>query len=276
MAVVELSGSREMHITKDGSAMTRIYTCSPNDWNNGGDNYITLPIIGDYWDYDRSDLRVTDMRVYWPTNTQARVEATYSTGGTFHREKLADKVSSIKHTFDFSLEAVDGTTFVDTSGEEKNWPELWAAAHADYTVENAPPLIYYRPHLVLTERFNISGWDFNVAKDLMGAVNNADFLKQFKDKYPNQYRDIYYDVTGDDTGNWLMAGFHVEDTGDFNSEIILTYVYDWDGWNTPFSSQLAKKGVSAIETNMYWKEDFDTRPYPENTDDDIDDGLRNV
>lgn len=264
MAVTELYTTREMHITKEGTTVTRYFTCSNVDFNNGGDGTITLPVVGDIWSDSRPDLRVTDVRVYWLSNENCRYEATYSTRGMASREQRVNKVSSMRDVFDFNTQTVDVTAggFKDTDGNPQIWADLWAAEGGNNTVENAPPLVRYVPNIVWTSIIYQENWIWNDVKDAFGKVNNTDFLKQYYIEHGQKV-----DVTGDDTGKWLFAGFNATEVSEGVYELTMMFLYDDDGWNTPY-------GISS-STKMYGTANFRTAlPWPTDKDDYVDDGLR--
>ncbi len=291
MAVTELYTSREMHITKEGTALTQIFTCSDTDLNNWGDGTTALPIIGQAWSTVREDLRVTDIRTWWLNNKNCRVEALYSTVGLAYRSHLPDKTSSITSEFDFSLVTEDATRYWNyhptTSDERvvKIWADVWEAASANNTVDNVPPLQVLKPSIVHTLTFNIEQWKFSEIRRLIGTVNDADFIKEIIYKRidgkpgtkPHWEPD---DATGVDTGQWLFAGFNSRQVGDGNCEIVATFIYSFgfildetqtdeknkypNMWNKPY-------GVTAY---LYRRANFKNLPLPDDTDDDIDDGLR--
>ncbi len=274
MAVTENYKSREMHITKEGTTIMQYFDCNADDLPFAGQN--GLPLVGTPWSSYRQDMRCSDIRVWWKDGRNCTVEALYSTEGLSHRERRADKVSSVKNTFDFSLTQEEITSYSNyvTGGAPKKWSEEWVAADGDE--DNLPSLYKYTPNIVFIEKFYVDGWAWNDLKDGIGKVNNADFLRQMADKYPSNKRDLEYRIVPgtDDTGNWLCAGIHAETIGDDNVEITITYLYKErlgganNGWNYEDNGNLS------VNTNMYQTYNFQNLPYPTNTDDTIDDDFR--
>lgn len=255
MAIAELYISREMHITKEGTTVSRYFSCSDSDWNAWTDGTTELPRIGDTWSDDRPDLRVTDIRNRWRSNKECEVEVTYSKTGMSFREAETDKVASMRDTFDFSVQAVSGMKFHDTDDNAKEWPALYGS-------EDAPDLIWYRPNITYSIKMYLSNWQWNTVKDSIGKVNSADMMKQY---YQKTGEDVV-DITGDDTGKWLLAGFNATQTSQGVYEIVMQFLYNDEGWNTPH-------GVSS-SIKMYDTVDFNDLPWPTDNDTDIDDGLR--
>jgi hypothetical protein len=256
MAVVELFTSREMHITKEGTTLTRYFSCSNTDWNAGGDGTTTLPIIGDTFSDARPDLRVTDIRNRWRTNLECEVEVTYSKQGMSFRNRETDKVASMRDDFDFGVQAVNALKFHDTDGNAKEWPAL-------YGDEDAPDLIWYRPSITYTAKMYLSNWDWNRVKDTIGKVNSSDFIKQY---YIKKGEEESIDISGDDTGKWLFSGFNATQVSQGVYEIIMQFQYNDEGWNTPHDVSSTIK--------MYGTADFNLLPWPTDYDTTIDDGLR--
>lgn len=254
MSITELWTSREMHITKDGTTITRYFTCTYDDWNAGTDGTTILPVIGDTWNDVRPDLRVTDVRLYWIDNLNCRIECLYSTKGMGFREGETDKVASVRDSFDFSVQAISGMKFHDTDTNAQEWPALYGS-------EDAPDLIWYRPNITYTQKMYLSNWNFTTVKNAIGKVNNSDFISQY-------YVDVEgdsVDITGDDTGKWLFAGFNASQIRQGVYEILMTFLYNDEGWNTPH-------GASNIK--MYGTANFSSLPFPTDTATEIDDGLR--
>ena len=275
MAVTENYKSRQMHITKEGTTITQIFDCIGNDLQFAGTN--GLPLIGTPWDLYRSDLRCSDIRIIWKDNINATVEALFSSDGRWHKENQPDKISSIRNTFDFVVEEKEIESY-------KNWvdggePKDWAAEYAaEYNSQNGadptttPKLSKYYTNITFTERMNVPHWSWDAIRNIVGRVNSSDFLRQMKLQYPN--RDIEYDVTGDDTGNWLCAGVHVETVGDENAEVTITYLYKEqpDGTNAGWQNEV--NGNVKITTNMYEAANFFQRTLPTSNDNTSDDALR--
>jgi len=315
MAVSEDWTSRGMHITKEGTTITQIFTCSDDDINAGGDGTTALPILGLAWSPYREDLRVTDIRYWWLNNKNARVEILYSTQGLAYPRNLPDKMSSITTLFDFSYEPIQLNNaddkywdFTDNAGAGglTTWGKkfsikytAWAAEAQvagyirtnDFVIyrcttnhtgaaDNEPgtgalwtdvwePLIELPPvpkpaaNIVMVEKMNLNTWDWNAIKNTIGKVNESDWLKAYIKKLRDR-RIAWVDVTGDDTGKWLFSGFHCDEIGYRNYEVTLTYIYNYDGWNTPYSLTLG----------IYETANFDVLPYPDDPDDTVNDGLR--
>ena len=264
MTVSELYTSRELHITKEGQTLTQVHTCSDADWNAGGDGITTLPKIGDLWNDERPDLIATDIRMYWLNNKNARVETTYSTLGFIFPENQPDKMSSTRESFDFSFTPIQLTgedAFWDyNAGAAKTWASVYNATYAGEPVSQLPRI---QPQVVFTQKMNVSVWSWNRIRDSFAKVNDADFIVQWqtnRTKGPE-----YFDSTGDDTGKWLFMGFTADKVGDSNSEIVLTFLYNGEGWNTPY-------GLSNIY--LYQTANFNLLPFPEDEDDFIEVGLR--
>jgi len=259
MAVTEHYTSREMHITKDGTTLTRIYTCTATDWNA----QIDIPQVGDYWseDIDRLDLRVTDVTCYWLSNTNCRVEVLYSSKGVSHRTNIPDKFSSYEHSFDLTTSPRVVAKYWDaTTSSVKVWAEEWTGDD-----DALPELEKYFPHMTFSYKCNVSSWDYTTIMNSIGKVNDADMIVQWKARVPTKYnRDTHYDATGDDTGKWLFSGFTANTVGDANSELTFTFLYDPIGWNTPY-------GVSV---NLYGTFSPFDLPFPDDVSTDVDDGIR--
>ncbi|KKN71433.1 hypothetical protein LCGC14_0421550 [marine sediment metagenome] len=255
MAIVELYTSREMHITKEGTTLTRYFSISDDDWNAWTDGTTTLPEIGEIFSENRPDLRVTDIRNRWRSNKECEVEFTYSKMGMNFREKETDKIASMRDTFDFSVQAVSGMKFHDTDANAKEWPVLYGS-------EDAPDLIWYRPNITYSTKSYLSNWDWNKVKDSIGKVNSGDFMKQ----YYRRTEESIIDITGNDTGKWLFTGFNATQLSQGAYEIVMQFLYNDEGWNTPH-------GVSS-SIKMYGTANFDRLPWPDDYDTDIDDGLR--
>lgn len=317
MAVTELYTSREMHITKEGTTLTQIYTCTDTDLNAWGDGVTALPILGLAWSPYREDLRVTDIRTWWLNNKNCRVEVLYSTQGLAYPRNLPDKQSSVTTMFDFSYEPIQLNNaddkywdFLDAegAGAPSTWGEKfkvkfpsWVTdtgylagngrendsviykcilAHtssaadepgtgADYAtywemIVELPPVPEPGPSITMTEKMNLTGWNWNDIINTIGKVNNTDWLKSYIKILKNR-RVSWIDITGDDTGKWLFAGFHCDEIGYRNYEITLHYIYNAAGWNTPYG----------IAIGLYQTANFiSVLPYPVNPDDTVDDGLR--
>lgn len=270
MAVTENYKSRELHITKEGTTITQIFDCQSSDLPFAGTN--GLPLVGTPWDLYRSDLRCSDIRTHWKDNINCTVVALYSSEGRWHREKQSNKISSIKNTFDFTTEQVELTTYKNwgVGGAPKVWADEWVSAGG--SEDNLPKLTKHVPRITFTERMNVPRWSFDAVRKIIGRVNSSDFLREMALRYPN--RDIEYDVTGNDTGNWLCAGVHVETVGDENVEVTITYLYKDrpDGSNTGWNYE--DNGDISIATNMYDAADFFQRTLPTSNDDAYDDALR--
>jgi len=311
MAVTEDYTSRGMHITKEGTTITQLYTCSDDDINAWGDGVTALPILGLPWSPYREDLRVTDIRTWWLNNKNARVEVLYSTQGLSYPRNLPDKMSSITTVFDFNYEPLQLNLqddkyydFVDTAwttwgikfsvkytawaaeaqvagyirtndyviylckenhtgaaGNEPGTGPEWAT-YWERVVE-LPPVPKPTANIIMTEKMNLSGWDWNAIKNTIGKVNQKDWLKAYVKKLGDR-RVAWIDITGDDTGKWLFSGFRCEEIGYRNYEATLTYIHNYDGWNTPYGLTLG----------IYQTANFDVLPYPTNPDDTQNDGLR--
>lgn len=137
------------------------------------------------------------------------------------------------------------------------------------------------PHITYTIKMNLSKWDFNTIRKLLGTVNDSDFISQMKAKYPLTRPDELYDASGDDTKQWLFASCTTHSVGDDNVEFTMTFIHNYghvrdetvgieekdryiNSWNKPYG----------VTTDMYRTTDFTELPYPEETDDTVDDGLR--
>jgi len=265
MAVVELYTSREMHITKVGTTIARFFSCSDTDWNAGGDDTTTLPVIGDKWSDARPDLCVTDKTVRWRSNTECVVEVTYSRGGFNYPNNLPDTRSSIEETFDFSVQPIQligEDSFWDfTNSTSKSW-----RVHFQETYEGKepPPVPQPGPHVVWTAKMNVSQWSWNTIKDSLGKVNDRDTLAQYVSSITRP--NVWTDVTGDDTGFWLFVGFNATQIGNDNIQLLQTFQHSGvHKWNKPYS-------VAAM--NIYQTANLLALPWPETEDDTVDDGLR--
>ena len=312
MAVKELYTSREMHITKEGTTLTQIFSCSDTDVNNWGDGITALPVLGLPWSPHREDLRITDISVRWENNKVATIEALYSTQGLSYPRNLPDKQSSLTTVFDFSYEPIQlnnqddkywdyvdiasatwGSKFkvkytswanatgyvagyirendaviyecilnhtssaADEPGTGAEWATYWTR------VVELPPVPEPDALIVMTEKMNLSGWDWNAIKESIGKVNDADWLKAYVRKLRTR-RVTWIDITGDDTGHWLFTGFHCEEIGYRNYEATLTYTHNYAGWNAPYGLTLG----------LYQTANFNVLPYPTDIDDYVNDGLR--
>ncbi|GAG76754.1 unnamed protein product, partial [marine sediment metagenome] len=202
--------------------------------------------------------------------------------GLSHKSHRADMTSSVEESFDFSLAAEDASNYWDyTNAKEQIWADVWEAADANNTVDNVPPLQKFVPHITYTLKMNLSEWDFDIIRKTFGTVNDSDFIKQMKAKYPLTKPDKLYDATGDDTEQWLFAGCTTHSVGDNNVELTMTFVHNYgyvrdetagieekdryiNNWNTPYG----------VTIDTYRTTDFTELPYPEETDDEADDGLR--
>lgn len=264
MTVKESFESRKMHITDEGTTLTQVFSAVADDWINADP---AIPVIGDYWE-SRPDLIVTDVWLYWLDNINCRIEAVYSTKGGTYREKRADKTASVQENFNFSLTVDDAANYIDQLSEPtqpKIWAEVWAADHAANTKENVPPLSIYKPTLTFTREMYLSGWLFNTIADAIGTVNSSDWIKQTVNVWDGK-RDVFYDITGDDTGKWLFSGYDASKEGDLNVKVIMEFTYSFTGWNKPH-------GVAA---NLYPTYDFNALPFPKDVNNKVDDTIRNV
>lgn len=264
MAVTEDWPSRGMHITSEGTTITQIYTCSDDDINAGGDGTTALPILGKAWSPYREDLRVTDIRYWWLNNKNARVEILYSTVGLSYPRHLPDKLSSVKPIFDFDYTPItlaEGDTYWDyVAGESKEWTIAYQAVYPGKPIPSVPAVF---PHISMTEKMNLTTWDWNDIESKIGKVNEKDFIAAWESERRGR-KVSWIDITGDDTGKWLFAGFHCEELGYQNYEVALVFLYDGVLWNKPYG----------VTTNMYEVTDFSGLPYPNNPDDTVNDGLR--
>lgn len=314
MAVTELYTSRQMHITKEGTTLTQIYTCSDTDLIAWGDGTTALPVLGLPWSPYREDLRVTDIRTWWINNKACRVEVLYSTQGLSYPRNLPDKQSSITTMFDFSYEPIQLNNqddkywdYIDVASATwgskfKTKYTAWANA-TGYTAGNIrendaviyecrlnhtssasdepgtgaewetggfwrwvielPPVPEPCADIVMTEKMNVSSWNWNAIKDTIGKVNQADWLKAYVRKLRTR-KVVWVDITGNDTGHWLLTGFHCDEIGYRNYEITLTYAHNYAGWNKPYGLTLG----------IYQTANFGVLPYPDDPDDTVDNGLR--
>jgi hypothetical protein len=255
MTVSERAGSRKMHITKEGTTLTQIFTCTLTDWENEDSD---IPVIGDYWEV-RPELVVSDIWLTWIDNLNCEVEVIYSTKGVEFVEKRPDKVSAVKESYNFSTAVEAANEYIDASDSSaKIWSEVWVAAGNDE--DETPTLYIYRPKLVGNIQMFLSKWNFNDIVNTIGTTNSEDFLKQYVTRFGRKYRDIPYDITGDDTGHWLFTGFRSERAGTDNYEINMEFIYSYTAWNSPY-------GVSA---NLYREVNFNTvLPYPTDTDNSL-------
>ncbi len=262
MAVVESFKSRKMHITDEGTTLTQIFTALAADWVEANPD---IPKIGDFWQ-DRPDLIVTDVWLIWLDNVNCMIEAVYSTKGGVFREKRADKTASVSETFDFSLTVDDASQYIDQESDApKTWVTVWENADAANKEDNVPPLNIYKPTLTFSRMMYVSIWNFNTITSAIGKINNADWAKQFKIRWIGR-RDVFYDITGDDTGKWLFSGFNADKIGDENVKLTMEFIYNFTGWNKPYG----------VEAFLYDTTDFDLLPFPTDTNNKVDDGIRNV
>lgn len=275
MAVIEIYTSREMHITKEGTTITQIFSCSNTDWNAGGDGTTTLPIIGEKWSDARPDLCVTDIHNRWRSNLECIVEVTYSRGGFNYPHSLPDTRSSLEETFDFSfqpIQLIDEDPFWDfvsvdsdtgTAGTETAWKTHYRITYPSKGIE-PNPVPEPAPHIVWTIKMNVSTWSWVTIKNALGKVNDVDFLKQYR--VTKSRPPAWEDETENDSGFWLFVGFNAVQIGSGNIQV--TYIFLHSGvrkWNEPW-------GVT--DMNMYQKMNFWDLPFPEGEDDTVDEGLR--
>ncbi len=263
MAITEDWNSREIHNTHEATTLIRIFTMTTSDWESGGDGTITLPVVGQALDADHEDIRVTDIKCAWLNNTDCRATYTYSTRGFFNKSKRADKITSNVDSFNFTLGSDSGENFKNFLGIEKQWSVLWTASGGDRTPENAPPLLKYTPQIVWTQRMYLSTWDFGLIADRVGTINSAPFLKEYLNEQISRRGGSIIYISGD-TWKWLFAGFESTEVGYNRHEISMSFVFNDDGWNTPYG----------VTTNMYATYDFNLLPKPNDENSSWDLSLR--
>jgi len=234
MAVIESVNSRQFHSTKEGATITQIFHCLGTDLPYAGIN--GLPLVGYYWQSYTSELRCTDIQVFWLDGSNCRVEALYSTRGSEYIEERPNKIPSWRCGFDFSVEGTDLDTYLEyATNNTTNWEaEYWAVKGEG--IPPAPPVTVYKPKIIYWDRIFLPGFSFTRMKNLIGGVNNQDFLKQLRDYYQGQRPIPYYvEDTADDTGHWLLAAMKVDMVGQDNWEIYVEYWFSYDGWNSPYN-----------------------------------------
>ena len=261
MAVTENYKSRRMHITSQGTSITQEFDCSNTDWNN----WIALggPVIGSRWSALRPDLRVTDIRNEWQSNTSCKAYVTYSTQGMIYPEQRPGKLASITELFDYQQGPAMDDVFVNTDGASKSWTTLWDTWKSGTPV---PPRYPQESLVTVQRRMNLGNWNWPAVRSHLNTVNDdkwmvgvAGWISRTK-----PLENITCEVTEDDTGKWLLTGFHADKVGYVdnafpNYELTFTFMYYHDGWNTPYE---ISPTIAA-----YRATDFETLPIPTDFDD---------
>ncbi len=301
MSIKEQFYSRSIRITDKGTLLTT------NHKSNDGDLAL-LPQIGEPYSDLRLDLVCQDINVEWIDNENNEVTINWTTRNAPVRQALADKTVSTHERFSFSVEGVDGTTFVDNDGTAQDWPVLWGDVYisawaattpydagqwrkndnaffqckVDHTSSAAgttgnepnvgsswedkwerkppvpPALTIFKPRIVLSKSVHVTKWLWPVIRDLVGSVNNTDFLRTTAIQIPTTVREITYDLDReDDTGHWLFFGADVDPVGNNDVRVDMEFVYSFTKWNEP----------EGVTTNSYPEFDFALLPQP--TDPDI-------
>jgi hypothetical protein len=268
-----------MHMTKEGTNITRKFTCTAADFDAGTDGENFLPVLTEAFSGDRPDLIVSDVMVYWLDNVNCRYEAMYSTRGSAQRDEIVDSSMSVRHSFNFSTSSQSADTFKRATKQwnqelgrdeyvGRTWQTFWEEQGKS---GKAPDLSWHRPHLVWTVKMYLSKWYFPTINSCIGGVNSNDFLKQWLYLWPG--REI--DVTGDDTGKWLFAGFNSSQIAAAKFEVTMMFIYEDNGegavdppkgWNFPYGVENS--------VDLYPEVDFDSLPFPQQEGPGPNDGLR--
>lgn len=264
MAITENVLSRNQHITAVGETITQVFDCTDSDWSNW--LKYKRPIIGTRWTPARQDLRVTDIRTTWINNTTTKVIVTYSTQGYVDPIGRANKISSQREVFDYSITPQSDNVFFNTDNDSKDWSVLWEAYKSGTPV---PPR--YKPESIITHQryMNLSYWNFNDVKNLINTVNKYKYLPTWAYR-PKPKERISLGLEFTDVGKWLFAGFNSEKVGykstsEPNYEVALILMYLDDGWNTPY-------GIT--DTKAYEIKDWKDLPIPKDNYDGFSIGLR--
>jgi hypothetical protein len=256
MAITEKYTSRSMHITREGTVLTQVFDCTDSDWNN----WVALgkPTIGTQWSVWRPDLRVTDIKNGWESNTHCVVTVTYSTGGMMYPENRPDKVSSLREVYDYSYTPQTDFKFYNTDGASKDWEELWD----EYKSGTPVPPRYPSEALITMQRsMNLTQWRWDIIRDSINHVNSDRWLNRVTGRSkPNE--NVMLGVSFDDIGKWLFAGFHSEKVGYVNQywpnyEVTYTFLYYDDGWNTPYGITDIKAYDTAAFKDLPAPDDYD-------------------
>jgi len=283
MAVTEKIESRAMHFSREIQSLPRKFICTWNDFNNGGDGIISLPVIGSYYSPARPDLICTDIQVNpVPENTDyCHVDCTFSNFGQPFPQNQPETIASIEQVFDFTFSPSDNETYWDFGLKAaKTWTERYQTFVGD-TEAYVPPRIPEGPQITLTLGFNVNSWDLDIVEKAIGCVNTNKFLEAYIDRYviDTEGEEINVeaiDYTGDDAEKWLFAGFHSEivgrDPGSASSRypnyrVTETFLYSgpWWTWNAPYD---------ITDYQPYQKADFDKLPKPDESSVSIEYGLR--
>jgi len=275
VAITERYTSRSQHITAEGTTLTQVFDCSDSDWNN----WIALgkPIIGTQWSPDRRDLRVTDIRDNWLSNTHCEVYVTYSTRGMYYPQKRMDKLSSQREVFDFQYTPRIDPEFVDTDGARQNWRTIYNTWKSPTDENDFPPLYPDNmPLITVTASSNVSEWYWYSVKDRIGGVNDNNWISTWGRRWKPRERIQTSPIGDNDTGKWLFSGFHAEKVGydwsriyrEFrpNYELTYTYIFYNNKWNYPYGHPTSIK--------LYPRVSFWSLPRPRDWNDDEDYSLR--
>lgn len=140
----------------------------------------------------------------------------------------------------------------DEPGVGADWETFWAIRKPV-----APDLTLYEPRVSMARTVHVSKWEWPLIRDLVGTVNNADFIKTLKAELPESVREITYTTDNeDDTGHWLFFGADVRPVGNNDVEVSMEFLYSFTLWNEPHG----------VVTNNYRLENFLLLPQPTDPD----------
>ena len=143
----------------------------------------------------------------------------------------------------------------DEPGVGDDWETKWKLSEPE-----VPQLTIFKPRIVLNWSVHVSVWEWPVMRELIGTVNDRDYLKSLVIAFPNTVREITYDLDADDdTGHWLFSGADIDPVGNKDVRVNMTFVYSFQKWNEP-------EGLPAGDANIYPTANFNLLPQPTDPD----------